>query len=131
MTHPIIHLLKTVEHLHGPDGCPWDKEQTHESLRRCLKEESQEVLEAIDNNDDANLCEELGDLLLQVLMHSQIAKKRGAFDFAAVAKGLDEKLIRRHPHVFGGEKALTGDEALARWNAIKAEEKKAKMIKPF
>lgn len=126
----IAALLKTVAHLRSPQGCPWDREQTHESLQRCLIEESAEVLQAIDHRDDQWLCEELGDLLLQVVLHSQIASERGAFDFDKVVKNLKDKLVRRHPHVFSESPVDSAADAHARWNAIKAEEKKAKGIDP-
>ena len=112
-----------VARLRAPDGCPWDREQTHASLRSGLIEESHEVVEAIDGRDDAHLCEELGDLLLQVVMHSRIASEEKRFDFGDVARGITEKLIRRHPHVFG-ENKLDGTEAVLRqWDEIKRDEK--------
>jgi len=109
--------------LRAPDGCPWDREQTHASLRSGLIEESHEVVEAIDRKDDAHFCEELGDLLLQVVMHSQIATEEGRFDFDQVAHGIAEKLIRRHPHVFGEKKLGDTDAVLKQWDEIKREEK--------
>ena len=116
-------LLNIVAELRGEHGCPWDKAQTHESMIKCLRDESEEVILAIENRDDENLCEELGDVLLQVLLHSQIAAEEGRFTMADVVNGLAAKLIRRHPHVFGGEEAGTPEEGLARWNAIKQKEK--------
>lgn len=116
-------LLRIIAELRGDHGCPWDKEQTHESLIKCLREESEEVVEAIEHQDDENLCEELGDVLLQVLMHSQIAAEEGRFTIEDVVNMLAKKLVRRHPHVFGDQKALTAEEGLASWNAIKAQEK--------
>ena len=116
-------LLRIIAELRGDHGCPWDKEQTHESLIKCLREESEEVVEAIEHQDDENLCEELGDVLLQVLMHSQIAAEEGRFTIEDVVDMLAKKLVRRHPHVFGDQKALTAEEGLASWNAIKAQEK--------
>ena len=122
-THDMSELLEIISILCGPDGCPWDKEQTHETLKKCLVDETEEVLEAIDNRDDENLCEELGDVLMQVLLHCELASARGAFDFRDVVQGVSEKLIRRHPHVFGDVKMPeTDEEALALWRAVKAEE---------
>ena len=116
-------LLNIVAELRGEHGCPWDKAQTHESLIKCLQEESGEVIEAIQKKDDENLCEELGDVLLQVLMHSQIAAEGQRFTIEDVVDMLAKKLVRRHPHVFGDQKALTAEEGLASWNAVKAREK--------
>jgi XTP/dITP diphosphohydrolase/tetrapyrrole methylase family protein/MazG family protein len=113
--------------LRAPDGCPWDIEQTHQSLSCCLVEETSEVLETIDNEDMPAMREELGDLLLQVVMHSQIAEESESFDLEDVAREINEKLIRRHPHVFGeGAELESADEVLARWDEIKAAEKVAK-----
>lgn len=119
-------LKDIIAQLRSEHGCPWDKAQTHESLKVCLTEESKEVLRAIDNRDMDNLCEELGDVLLQVMLHSQIAGENGDFTIEAVINGLCEKMIRRHPHVFGDVKVSTPEESLALWNAIKKQEK-AKM----
>ena len=124
----IQRLRQIVTQLRAPDGCPWDREQTHQSLLRCLVEEVSEVLEAVDNNDFELMEEELGDLLLQVVMHACLAEEQNHFDFEDVARGISDKLIRRHPHVFG-EKAETVDtsgEVIDRWELIKAEEKKKK-----
>lgn len=127
----IDQLLATVAHLRSPEGCAWDRAQTHESLQSCLIEEAAEVLQAIADQKDAFLLEELGDLLLQVLLHAQIASERGAFSLEDIANYLHKKLIRRHPHVFGdAPKAETHTEALARWRSIKAEEKAAKGLSP-
>ncbi len=117
-----------MAHLRGPDGCPWDKEQTHQTLSRCLIEEVSETLEAIDNEDMILLEEELGDLLLQVVFHAQIAKEKGNFDLENVARGICDKLIRRHPHVFGNDQGTIkqADKVIDRWEQIKAEEKKQK-----
>jgi len=113
--------------LRAPDGCPWDIEQTHRSLSRCLIEETSEVLETIDDLDMSAMREELGDLLLQVVMHSQIAEESESFDLEDVAREINEKLIRRHPHVFGkGAELESAVEVLARWDEIKAAEKAAK-----
>ena len=114
-----------VKVLRSPNGCPWDKVQTHESMTQCLIEESYEVVEAIHNQDDSNLKEELGDVLLQVIMHSQIANERDAFTFEDVVQDISEKMIRRHPHVFLDAKADTVEAGLANWETIKQEEKKS------
>ena len=119
-------FLDIIAQLRAPGGCPWDQKQTHESLRDCLLEESQEVLDAIDNKDDENLCEELGDVLLQVAMHAQIAAEEGRFTMDDVVQGVSEKMVRRHPHVFGGIKVDSVEEGLDLWNAIKAQEKAQK-----
>ncbi len=109
--------------LRGPGGCPWDIEQTHTSLRGGLIEEAYEVVDAIDTHDDANLREELGDLLLQVVFHAQIATEEGRFDFDALTHEHCEKLIRRHPHVFGGDSCEDSTAVLKRWEEIKRAEK--------
>jgi XTP/dITP diphosphohydrolase/tetrapyrrole methylase family protein/MazG family protein len=121
-------LLKTVERLRAPDGCPWDREQTHESLTRCLLEETAELIDTIDEKDFDHMREELGDVLLQVVMHAQLAKEAGHFDFGDVAADINAKLIRRHPHVFGESKADTTEKVLVQWAAIKEEEKKGKKM---
>jgi MazG family protein len=124
---PLEQLLAIVAKLRDPQGgCPWDLEQTHESLRGCLLEEAHEVVEAIERHDDAHLREELGDLLLQVVMHSQMASETGRFDFNAVAAEIGEKLVRRHPHVFGESTAADTDAVLKRWDEIKRQEKAQK-----
>jgi len=123
MTTPIDELRATVARLRAPDGCPWDKEQTHTSLRGCLIEEAYETVEAIERADDAHFCEELGDLLLQVVMHSQMASETGRFTFDDVTTGLNAKLIRRHPHVFGDVVAADTSAVLQRWEEIKRAEK--------
>ncbi|MGO0058529.1 nucleoside triphosphate pyrophosphohydrolase [Brevibacillus fluminis] len=123
-------LREIVAILRSPEGCPWDREQTHQSLRKNLIEESFEVLEAIDEDDPDGMCEELGDLLLQVLLHSQIAVENGDFSIDDVILGLNEKLIRRHPHVFGERHADDANEAFATWQEVKAAEKAAKGIDP-
>jgi tetrapyrrole methylase family protein/MazG family protein len=120
---PIEQLRAVVAGLRAPDGCPWDKEQTHATLRAGLLEEAYEVVAAIDAGDDANLCEELGDLLLQVVFHAQIAAEQNRFDFESVARSISEKLVRRHPHVFGEESAADSDAVLVRWEEIKRAEK--------
>ena len=121
-------LMEIMAHLRGPEGCPWDQEQTHETLTRCLVEEVSETLEAIDEKDMELLEEELGDLLLQVVFHAQIAKENGNFDMEDIARGISDKLVRRHPHVFGHEKGTIdqADQVVDRWEQVKAEEKKQK-----
>ena len=107
--------------------CPWDKKQTHESLIKCLQNESQELIDAINNKDTENMKEELGDVLLQVIMHAQIAKEEGLFDIEDVMIYLDEKLHRRHPHVFGEHaRATSPEEALALWKEMKKKERENK-----
>jgi tetrapyrrole methylase family protein/MazG family protein len=103
--------------------CPWDKEQTLESMKKYLIDESQEVFEAVSNKDMDNLCEELGDVLLQVLLYSQIASETGSFTIHDVVDGISRKMIRRHPHVFGDEKVTTKEEGLALWESVKKREK--------
>ncbi len=116
-------LFAVIERLHAPDGCPWDREQTHESLRPHLLEESYETLEAIDSGDPAKLAEELGDLLLQVLMHAAVAERLGEFSFGDVTEHIARKLIRRHPHVFGEATAKTAEEVWQSWETLKKAEK--------
>lgn len=118
-------LVDITSELRSEEGCPWDREQTHESLKKHLVEESNEVLWAIDQKDMENLCEELGDVLFQVMLHSQIAKENHHFTIADVVNGICEKMIRRHPHVFGDKKAITPEEGQALWDAIKMQEKAA------
>ena len=127
MKNKFEHLVETVATLRGPDGCPWDKKQTHQSLIKCLQNESQELIEAIEKHDDENMKEELGDVLLQVLMNAQIAQEEGKFSIEDVIVYLDEKLHRRHPHVFGNHaKALSAEEALAVWREMKKKEREEK-----
>ncbi|MDD6259795.1 MAG: nucleoside triphosphate pyrophosphohydrolase [Clostridiales bacterium] len=116
-------LCLILEILRGEGGCPWDREQTHESIRGSLIEETYEVIEAIDTNDPKLMREELGDVLLQVVFHSQIAAEAGEFDISGVANDICEKLVHRHPHVFGSVKADTSDEVLKNWEVIKSHEK--------
>ena len=116
-------LLKVMSKLRSPKGCPWDREQDHRSLRWHAVEEVYELLDAIEAGDDQELEEELGDLLLQVVFHTQLAKERGAFDFEKVARHITDKLIRRHPHVFGTTKVKDVDEVWANWEKIKRAEK--------
>jgi tetrapyrrole methylase family protein/MazG family protein len=116
-------LDAVVRRLHAPDGCPWDREQTHESLRPHLLEESYEALEAIDSGDPASLAEELGDVLLQVLMHAAVAEREDEFTLADIVEHIARKLIRRHPHVFGDVAADTAEEVYRNWEALKQQEK--------
>lgn len=116
-------FIEIIAQLRAPGGCPWDIKQTHESLKKCLIEESGEVIDAIDNKDDVNLCEELGDVLLQVVMHAQIAAEEGRFTIDDVIQGVSEKMVRRHPHVFGDVKVSSPEESLALWQEIKKKEK--------
>jgi tetrapyrrole methylase family protein/MazG family protein len=115
-------LIALMERLRGAEGCPWDKEQTHESLKPYLVEETYEVIDAIDSGDPAKLREELGDLLFQVIFHAQIAKEKKAFNIAEVLKGCLEKMTSRHPHVFGEEQLKTAEEVLKAWHKIKHKE---------
>src|SRR6266704_4573965 len=119
----INELLKVMARLRSPTGCPWDREQDHRSLRWHAVEEVYELLDAIEACDDHEMTEELGDLLLQVVFHCQLAKERGAFDFDKVARHITEKLIRRHPHVFGDLKVKDVDQVWANWEKIKQAEK--------
>ena len=120
----IFELLEVMARLRSPTGCPWDREQTHRTLRFHAVEEVYELLDAIDSGDDHEMAEELGDLLLQVVFHCQLASERGAFDFEKVTRRLVDKLIRRHPHVFGESSAKTVDAVWAQWEQIKNAEKK-------
>ncbi len=122
-TEPVARLRAIVTLLRSPEGCPWDREQTHESLRAGLLEEACETIDAITKADDANLREELGDLLLQVVFHTDLAAERGAFTLEDAAQHTCEKLIRRHPHVFGDVDASDTQAVLRQWEQIKREEK--------
>lgn len=115
-------LIDTMRRLRSPDGCPWDREQTRTSLKPFLIEEAYEVIEAIESERSDALREELGDLLLQVVFHAQVALEQGEFDVVAVLEGLIAKLVSRHPHVFGDATVVTPGEALAQWEAIKQRE---------
>ena len=117
-------LLKVMARLRSPTGCPWDREQSHRTLRRHAIEEVYELIDAIEAGDDHEMAEELGDLLLQVVFHCQLARERGAFDFERVCRLIVEKLVRRHPHVFGQTKVKSVDEVWANWEKIKHAEKK-------
>jgi uncharacterized protein YabN with tetrapyrrole methylase and pyrophosphatase domain len=116
-------LLEVMARLRSPGGCPWDREQDHQTLRFHAVEEAYELMDAIEAGDDQEMAEELGDLLLQVVFHCQLAGERGAFDFEQVARRITEKLIRRHPHVFGEVKVKNVDEVWANWEIIKKAEK--------
>lgn len=116
---------RIMRRLLAPDGCPWDREQTHESLRPCMIEEAYEAVDAIEKEDYENLQEELGDLLLQIVFHALLAEKEGYFNLEDVIEGVSEKMIRRHPHVFGDARAENADEVLVSWEEIKKQEKKS------
>jgi uncharacterized protein YabN with tetrapyrrole methylase and pyrophosphatase domain len=120
----LLELLEVMARLRSPEGCPWDREQNHKTIALHAVEEVYELLDAIEAEDDHEMLEELGDLLLQVVFHAQLASERGAFDFEKVARHILEKLIRRHPHVFGTSDAKTVDAVWAQWEQIKKAEKK-------
>ncbi len=122
----IERLLSIMERLRGPGGCPWDREQTLRTLRPYVLEETYEVLEAIDAGDPTEHCEELGDLLLQIVFQAQLMKEEGRFEFADVAEAISNKLVSRHPHVFGNADAKDAEAVLRQWAALKREENKAK-----
>src|SRR5256884_2686251 len=117
-------LVAVQARLRAPKGCPWDREQTHQTLRTYLLEEAYEVLEALDHGDDAKFAEEMGDLLLQIVFHSQIAQEEGRFNVSDVIREIHDKMIRRHPHVFGATRAKDSAEVLRNWEQIKAEERR-------
>jgi XTP/dITP diphosphohydrolase len=121
---PLDQLRAVMAVLRSPTGCPWDREQTHHTLRFHAVEEVYELMDAIEADDDAEMLEELGDLLLQVIFHAQLARERGVFDFDAICRTIVAKLIRRHPHVFGDADARTVDAVWAQWEQIKKAEKK-------
>ena len=124
MNYPNLErLIEIIEILRSENGCKWDREQTHTSLRRNMLEEAYEAVDAIDDNDAKHLKEELGDVLLQVVLHAQIAKEEKTFDIEDVAKGISDKLIHRHPHVFGDVKVASTQEILDNWEKLKKEEK--------
>ena len=116
-------LAAVQARLRAPDGCPWDREQTHASLRTYLIEEAYEVLEALESGDDGKFAEEMGDLLLQIVFHSQIAKEEGRFTVSDVIREVHDKMVRRHPHVFGEKRAKDSAEVLKNWEQIKKEER--------
>jgi tetrapyrrole methylase family protein/MazG family protein len=117
-------LLEIMKVLRSENGCPWDREQTHDSLKRYLIEETYEVLEAIDKKNKDMICEELGDLLLQIVFHAQIAEENGEFDINDIITGISQKMYDRHTHVFGSDKAETADDVVNNWEVIKRKEKK-------
>lgn len=122
-------LVDIIMVLRGDKGCPWDRKQTHESLKKYLVEESYEVLEAIDEKNMHKLCEELGDLLLQIILHARLAEEKDNFNIDDVIKGIIEKMIRRHPHVFGAKSVETSDQVLVQWEEIKdVEHQKPRMV---
>jgi len=121
-------LVALQARLRAPDGCPWDREQTHTTLRTYLIEEAYEVLDALESGDDEKFAEEMGDLLLQVVFHSQIAAEAGRFTVSDVIRGVHEKMVRRHPHVFGDQRAKDADEVLKTWHQIKAQERRGKAV---
>ena len=116
-------LVEIIRLLRAPGGCPWDAEQTHLSIRRDFLEETYEVLDALDRDDARDMCEELGDVLMQVLFHAQIERERGRFDVGDVIDGIAQKMVFRHPHVFANGKADTSDEVLVNWEILKRQEK--------
>jgi len=119
-------FVELIARLRAPGGCPWDREQTHESVKPMTIEEAYEVAHAIDEKDDDELQGELGDLLLQVVFHANIAEERGAFRLKQILERVSDKMVRRHPHVFGEDEASTSGEVLRSWEAIKAQEREAK-----
>jgi MazG family protein len=122
--NPIAELRETIARLRGPGGCPWDQEQTHASLVRCLIDEVSELIETIDRGNMPHMREELGDVLIQVVFHAQLAAEAGHFTLDDVAREVNEKLVRRHPHVFGESDRLgTASEVIVKWEEIKAQEK--------
>src|SRR5438094_2718991 len=121
-------LVAVQARLRAANGCPWDREQTHRSLRTYLIEEAYEVLEALETGNDAKFAEEMGDLLLQIVFHSQIASEEGRFTVADVIREIHDKMIRRHPHVFGETRAKDSKEVLRNWEQIKAEERRASKV---
>ena len=121
-------LIETIMRLRAPDGCPWDREQTHKSVRGHLVEECAELLEAIDLDDPDKMREELGDVLMHLMLHAEIASEEGKFNFADVERDLNDKLVRRHPHVFGKESAKSSSDVLKIWQDVKAKEKKERTV---
>ena len=122
-SYTLEELCEIVADLRSPEGCPWDRVQDYDSIKTCLRDETQEVLDAVDHRDIENLKEELGDLLLQVIFYAQLAREDGLFTLEDVMNGLGRKLVRRHPHVFGDAKAETPEEALALWRSVKKKER--------
>ena len=128
--HPLDPLVQVMATLRGPGGCPWDLEQDHHTLKKYLIEEAYEVLDAIDQGDDEALVEELGDVLLQVVFHSQIASEQGRFNVDDVIRAITQKLIKRHPHVFGDAQVHDAQAVLQQWEQLKAAERLEKQGKP-
>lgn len=124
-------LVQLVSDLRGPHGCPWDKQQNHISLTPYAIEETYEMVEALEGGDDAEICEELGDVLFQVVLHAELARERGAFKIEDVIHSISEKIVRRHPHVFSNTKVDSIDDVLKNWDLIKTEEKAGKKPKPL
>ena len=121
-------LIAVMARLRAPDGCPWDQEQNHKSIRLNAIEEVYELVDAIEADDDTEMAEELGDVLLQVVFHAQMAKERGAFNFEEVARGIADKLVRRHPHVFGDVDVKNVDDVWRQWEKIKLTERRAPIV---
>jgi len=130
-TKNVERLLKIMARLRGPGGCPWDREQTHQSIRHNLIEECYEALDALDHGKTTAFRDELGDILLQIAFHAQMASENGKFDFDAVAKSISDKLVHRHPHVFGSARARNSAEVLQQWETIKKSEKGSTSIVPL
>ena len=122
--YDIQELINIMKALRAPDGCPWDKVQTHKTLKKCSMEECAELMDAIEEENDPGMREELGDLLMHIVLHSVIAEERGVFIFDDVVQEISEKMIRRHPHVFGNETAANASEVVALWENVKKEEHK-------
>ena len=118
-------LVEIIARLRAPDGCPWDRKQTHASLRENLLAECYETLEALDEGDSAKLCEELGDLLLQIVLHAQVAREAGEFEIGDVIESINAKLIHRHPHIFGSTRVKDAEEVMVNWESLKEEEREA------
>ncbi len=129
MKKKFAQLKAVYETLHGPNGCMWDKDQTHRSILEDLREEVDEFVEAVKKEDYENMKEEIGDILLHVMFHAQMAEKNGKFTIEDVIDGLIAKIVRRHPHVFGRQKVSSTREIIANWDKIKRLEKKAKMVR--
>ena len=123
-------LVQLIADLRGPEGCPWDKEQTHKTLTPYAIEETFEMVEALESGDDEEMCEELGDVLFQVVLHAQLAKERGAFNIKDVVQSISEKLVRRHPHVFANQPVDSMQDIFDNWDKIKAAEKANKKPQP-
>ena len=129
--HDFESLVSIMSHLRGNEGCPWDREQTHLSIRKCLIEETYEVVEAIDTDDKKLMCEELGDLIFQAVFHARIEEENGVFDISDVINEICVKMIRRHPHVFSNSNADSASVVSAKWDEIKKNEKKPDVRNEF